>query len=172
MNDQPHFLKMYENILILIYSLQFDEARYQITLFWCLWPQWRKHGDNDLIWGNLAISSQPELIFFVYGGSDNRQDVWPTDRKKLCLRTFQFGNFLDRSDPGSSRTGPIRQLPWSDRSEKQSFSIGWSTILPVIWPTIDKKVSNLADMKLHYHLKFGHYWSRHNIMPQYVSCVI
>ena len=61
------------------------------------------------------------------------------------------------SDPASCRTGPIRQLPGSDRSETQSFSIGWSNILPVIWPTINKKVSTLADLKLHYDLKFGHW---------------
>ena len=52
---------------------------------------------------------------------------------------------------------PIRQLPGSDRSETQSFSIGWSNILPVIWPTINKKVSTLADLKLHCDLKFGHF---------------
>ena len=38
----------------------------------------------------------------------------------------------DLSGPATCRTGPIRQLPGSDRSETQSFSIGWSNILPVI----------------------------------------
>ena len=52
---------------------------------------------------------------------------------------------------------PIRQVAGPDRSEAQSFSIIWSNILPVIWPTINKKVSTLADLKLQYDLKFGHW---------------
>ena len=34
---------------------------------------------------------------------------------------------------------PVRQLAGSDRSETQSFSIGWSNILLVIWPTKKQK---------------------------------
>ena len=61
------------------------------------------------------------------------------------------------SGPATWRTGPIRQLPGLDRSETQSFSIRWSNTLPVILPTINKKVSTLADLKLQYDLKFGHW---------------
>ena len=36
----------------------------------------------------------------------------------------------------------VRQFPGSDRSETQSFSTGWSNILPVIWPTMNKKINS------------------------------
>ena len=70
---------------------------------WWFWANtFRIKAVKDLIWGHLAISSQPELILFCF--SDNRQDVWPSDRKRLCFRSMRCGKFPDRSDPGISRT--------------------------------------------------------------------
>ena len=48
LNDQLKFLKMYENIdIYFVHRFKYDDAQYQIALFWCWWLQWWKHDDFE-----------------------------------------------------------------------------------------------------------------------------